>query len=144
MKTAYIEQLKGAIGQPLQAHLKGFGQWLNPTLVAISEEGDLQLSFVVREDMLNPMGALHGGAVAAIIDEVLGFQIFLKSEEEAAYVSMTMNIDFLRASHVGDVLVGIPVVQRIGSKTANVTCIIKNKATDKVVAQGVSNFMRVL
>lgn len=143
MKKEFVEQLKGAIGQPLKTHLKGFGQWLNPSLVAISDEGDLQLSFVVREDMLNPMGALHGGAVAAIIDEVLGFQIFLKSTEGAAYVSMTMNIDFLRPAYVGQTLIGIPVVQRIGSKTANVTCVIKN-VEDKVVAQGVSNFMRVV
>lgn len=143
MKKTYIEQLKGAVGQPLQAHMKGFGQWLNPTLMSISEEGDLQLAFTVREEMLNPMGALHGGAVAAIIDEVLGFQIFLQSAEDAAYVSMTMNIDFLRAAHVGEVLTGIPTVQRIGSKTANVTCVIQN-AAGKVVAQGVSNFMRVI
>jgi uncharacterized protein (TIGR00369 family) len=143
MKTEFVERLKGAKGLPLREHLKGFGQWLNPTLVDISDLGDLTLAFEVREDMLNPMGALHGGAMAAIIDEVLGFQIFLQSAEDAAYVSMTMNIDFLRAAFVGETLIGLPKVQRIGSKVANVTCVIQNEA-GKVVAQAVSNFMRVV
>lgn len=143
MKTTYIEQLKGAVGQSLKPHMKGFGQWLNPSLVSISDEGDIQLAFTVREEMLNPMGALHGGAMTAIIDEVLGFQIFLKSAEEAAYVSMTMNVDFLRATRVGETLIGIPTVQRIGSRTANVTCVIQNEE-GKVAAQAVSNFMRVV
>ncbi len=143
MKIAFVDQLKSAKGQRIKNHLKGFGQWLDPTLVDVSDEGDLQLAFDVREDMLNPMGALHGGAMAAIIDEVLGFQIFLKSAEDAAYVSMTMNVDFLRAAFVGETLIGIPTIQRIGKRTANVTCVIQNEA-GKVVAQAVSNFMRVI
>lgn len=142
MKIAHIQKLQAHIGQPLKGHIPGFASWLNGSVKAITETGDLQLDFKVREEMLNPMGNMHGGAIAAVIDEILGFQLFLKAPEETAYVSMTMNIDFLRAARPGEVLTAIPEVIRIGNKIANVSCVIVNVA-GKRVAQGTSNFMRV-
>jgi uncharacterized protein (TIGR00369 family) len=143
MKADYVKQLKENLGQPMSEYLPGFGAWLNGAVTAINDEGDIELTFEVRENMLNPMGAIHGGAVAAIIDEVLGFQIFLKGDEDAAYVSMTMNVDFLKAAKTGDIITGIPTVVRIGRRTANVRCVLKNQK-EELVAQAVSNFMRVM
>lgn len=143
MKTDYIQQIRENIGQPMNEYLPGFGAWLNGAITSIDDEGHIQLSFTVRENMLNPMGAIHGGAVAAIIDEVLGFQIFLKSDEDAAYVSMTMNVDFLKSAQVGDIITGFPKVVRIGRRTANVRCELLNQKGE-LVAQGVANFMRVV
>ncbi len=135
--------LRENVGVSMKGKIAGFGSWLDGRVSKISEKGDLEMEFTVREEMLNPMGNIHGGAVAAIIDEILGFQLFLQSEENAAYVSMTMNIDFLRAAQAGDVITAIPKVVRIGRKTANVKCDLLNK-DGKVMAQGVSNFMRVV
>lgn len=143
MKTDYIQQLKDNLGQKMGEYLPGFGAWLNGAVSAISDEGDIEIEFEVRENMLNPMGAIHGGAIAAIVDEVLGFQIFLKSDKDAAYVSMTMNIDFLKAAKAGEIITGIPKVIRIGKRTANVSCVLKNEK-GQLIAQGVSNFMRVV
>ncbi|MFT5645622.1 MAG: acyl-coenzyme A thioesterase 13 [Aureispira sp.] len=143
MKTDYIQQIRENLGQPMSEYLPGFGAWLNGAVTAIDEDGHIKLAFEVRENMLNPMGAIHGGAVAAIIDEVLGFQIFLKSAEDAAYVSMTMNVDFLKAAKTGDIITGIPKVVRIGRRTANVRCDLQNQKGE-LVAQGVANFMRVV
>ena len=135
--------LRENIGVSIKGKTPGFGSWLDGRVMQVSEAGDLVVDFTVREEMLNPMGNIHGGAIAAIVDEILGFQIFLQSEENAAYVSMTMNIDFLRAAQAGDVITAIPKVVRIGRKTANVKCELKS-ADGKVIAQGVSNFMRVV
>lgn len=142
MKTDYIQQIRANLGQPMSEYLPGFGAWLNGAVTAIDEEGHIKLAFEVRENMLNPMGAMHGGAVAGIIDEVLGFQIFLKSEKDAAYVSMTMNVDFLKGAKTGDIITGIPKVIRIGKRTANVRCVLQNQKGE-LVAQGVANFMRI-
>jgi uncharacterized protein (TIGR00369 family) len=143
MKVDYIQQIRENLGQPMSEYLPGFGAWLNGAVTAVSEDGHIELAFEVRENMLNPMGAIHGGAVAAIIDEVLGFQIFLKSDPDAAYVSMTMNVDFLKAAKVGDIITGFPKVIRIGKRTANVRCVLQNQH-GQLVAQGVSNFMRIV
>lgn len=143
MKHDYIQQLSANLGATLGERLPGFGGWLNARVAAITPKGDIQLDFTVRSEMLNPMGALHGGAIAAIVDEVLGFQLFLKAAEDTAYVSMTMNIDFLRAAQEGEVIRAVPEVVRIGKRTANVRCTLYNSA-QQAIAQGVSNFMRVV
>jgi len=142
MKSSYIKMLQENIGVKMEGRIAGFGGWLNGKVTKATEDGSIEMEFEVREEMLNPMGNIHGGAIAAIIDEILGFQLFLQSEEDAAYVSMTMNIDFLRAAQAGDVIKAIPEVQRIGRKTANVKCQLFKE--DKLMAQGVSNFMRVV
>lgn len=135
--------LRENIGANMAGKIPGFGSWLNGKVTKISEEGDLEMEFVVREEMLNPMGNIHGGAIAAIIDEILGFQLFLKSDDNAAYVSMTMNIDFLAAAQAGDVITTIPKLVRIGNRTANVSCVLNN-SKGKIIAQGGSNFMRIV
>ena len=143
MKTKYIQMLQKNIGGSMKGKIAGFGAWLDGRVSKISEAGDLEMEFVVREEMLNPMGNLHGGAVAAIIDEILGFQLFLKSEEDSVYVSMTLNIDFLRAATAGDVITAIPQVVKSGRKIANVTCVLKN-TVGKEIAQSTANFMRIV
>lgn len=143
MKESQIKRLQGAVGQHIGKELKGLGGWLNGRIVEVSDEGAVVMAFEVRENLLNPMGAIHGGAIAAIMDEMLGFQLFLKSAEDAAYVSMTMNIDFLRAATLGDEIIARPEVIRIGNRTANVTCGLFN-SQGKLLARGTSNFMRVL
>ena len=73
MKKEYISLLQSNIGKNMGSKLPGFGGWLNAKIRSMNENGDVQLDFEVREDMLNPMGNIHGGAMAGIIDEILGF-----------------------------------------------------------------------
>jgi uncharacterized protein (TIGR00369 family) len=143
MKTDYIEMLQANVGKKMGAQLTGLGSWLDGAVSKINDAGDIEVAFEVREDMLNPMGNIHGGAIAAIIDEVLGFQLFLQSDKDAAYVSMTMNIDFLRPAQVGQIITGVPQVVKIGKKTANVKCELRH-ANGKIIALAGSNFMRVV
>jgi len=143
MKTEYVKMIAANKGVKLGEQLPGFGGWLNGSVSEINEEGDIEVEFEVRDEMLNPMGVIHGGAVAAIIDEILGFQLFLKSAEDAAYVSMSMNVDFLRGAKAGEVLTAIPKIVRIGRLIANVKCELHNTA-GKIVAQGGANFMKVM
>jgi acyl-coenzyme A thioesterase 13 len=143
MKTDYIEMLKANVGKKMGERLPGLGGWLNGAVSKISDEGDLEVEFEVREEMLNPMGNIHGGAIAAIIDEILGFQLFLQCDKDVAFVSMTMNIDFLRPAQAGDIITAVPQVVKIGRKTANVKCELLN-AKGKIIALGGSNFMRII
>ena len=135
--------LRNNIGATMQGQIAGFGGWLNGKITKAAEDGSIEMEFTVREEMLNPMGNIHGGAIAAIIDEILGFQLFLKSAEDAAYVSMTMNVDFLRAAQVNNVITAVPQVIRIGKRTANVVCELLN-ADGQIIAKASSNFMRIM
>lgn len=143
MKAKYVEMLQNNIGATMKGQIAGFGGWLNGKITKAEEDGSIEMEFTVREEMLNPMGNIHGGAIAAIIDEILGFQLFLQSAEDAAYVSMTMNVDFLRAAQVDHIITAVPQVIRIGKRTANVVCELLN-AEGKIIAKASSNFMRVM
>ena len=52
---------------------------LNPMVTAVKER-HLEFEYPIRSEGLNPLGNLHGGVTAAIIDDVLGATIFSLNE----------------------------------------------------------------
>lgn len=63
--------------------------------------GYCRLRFVVRPDMLNGFGSLHGGATFAAADTA--FAIACNSHGRQS-VGLTATIDYLEAGQVGDVI----------------------------------------
>ncbi|MCP4440430.1 MAG: PaaI family thioesterase [Aureispira sp.] len=142
MKTEFVNLLKQNIGKTVEGHVAGFGAWLNGRIKSVTDEGNIELDFEVREEMLNPMGTMHGGALAAIIDEILGMQLFAKSDEGATYLAINIQVDFIKAVRVGETLTAIPEVVRIGRRAANVACVLVN-SKGVVISRGSSNFMKM-
>jgi len=142
MKKEMIKFLQQNIGNRTAEHLQGFGKWLNGRLKAINDEGDIQLDFEIRQDMLNPLGTIHGGALAAILDEMMGMQLFVKSAENDAYFALNIAVDFVKNAKLGDCLTAVPELLRIGRKTANLRCSLYN-AEGLLIAQGSSNFLKL-
>lgn len=142
MKKEVIAFFKQNLGTKASEHLQGFGAWLNATIQDVNDEGDLTLEFEVREEMLNPMGTIHGGALAAILDEAMGMQLFVKSNEDDAYFALNIAVDFVKNAKFGEKLNVQTEVVRIGRNTANLKSVIRN-TKNEVVAQGSSNFLKV-
>lgn len=141
MKTEFIAFLKTQIGRHVEGNAAPFSNWLNGKILAVNEQGDMEMAFIIREEMLNPFQVAHGGALSAILDELMGMQLFIKSGEES-YLALNLAVDFLKSCRVGEVLTGAPVVVRKGRRTATLTCQLKNEKGD-VVAQASSNFLAV-
>lgn len=142
MKVEFIAFLKENIGKSTAEQIAGFGGWLNGVLKTVSDEGDIALDFTVREEMLNPMGTIHGGAMASILDEMMGMQLFIKSGENDAYFAMNIVVDFVKNAKFDEVLTAKPEVIRIGRSTANLRCTVYNQKGE-IVAHGASNFLKV-
>ncbi|MCH2043243.1 MAG: PaaI family thioesterase [Saprospiraceae bacterium] len=143
MKTEFIALLKEQEGKHLEGHhVDGFTKWLNGKLASISDTGDTKVEFEVRADMCNLFGIIHGGAISAIMDEIMGFQLFIKSEDTATYLAMNIVVDFVKSAKKGEILTAIPSVVRIGRKTANMSCELLN-AQGVVIARSSSNFLRM-
>jgi len=142
MKTEFLAFLKENIDMNTSEHIAGFGGWLNGTLQSVSDEGDVVLVFKVREEMLNPMGTIHGGAMASILDEMMGMQLFVKSGEADTYFAMNIVVDFVKNAKFDELLTAKPELVRMGRKTANLRCTVYNQNGD-VVAHGSSNFLKV-
>ncbi|GAA4497855.1 hydroxyphenylacetyl-CoA thioesterase PaaI [Hymenobacter ginsengisoli] len=63
--------------------------------------GYCRLHFVVRPDMLNGFGALHGGVTFAAADTAFAFACNSHGRQS---VGLTVTIDYLEAGRPGDVL----------------------------------------
>lgn len=97
-----LDFFRSLLGKNSNDSISPLGRWLNGTLRAI-EYGKISVEFTVRAEMTNPMGILHGGASAAMLDEVVGMMV-LTLGREYAYTSVNLNCDFLSAARLGDVL----------------------------------------
>lgn len=110
--------LQNLTGKHLDENFSPVARWLNGKLLEI-EQGKLVMEFIVRDDMCNPMGVLHGGIAATILDDVVGTMVYALGRENA-YVSVNLNCDFLHPAKVGDVLTASAKIVRAGKTIVHV------------------------
>ncbi len=113
-----------------------YGRWLNYTLTHVHLDG-LEFTIPVRPEFTNPIGILHGGVIAGIIDELIGVTSFTLGKD-GFFVAINLNVDFLRPGNVGEVLTVRTLVVRSGKSMAHVEAKITN-AEGKLVAKATSN-----
>ena len=130
---------RSLIGQDMRQSPSPLGRWLNGTLLAV-EEGSLTVEYIVREDMTNPMRILHGGAAAAIIDELIGSTVYTLGREYI-YTSVNLNVDFLHSARLGEVITAQTRIVRAGKNIVHAECVI-TAAGGKIIAKAVSNLIQ--
>jgi len=134
-----LAQLQAYIGKPASESKSPVGRWLNGTLTDV-REGSMEVEFTVREDMTNPMGGLHGGIAATILDEVVGTMVYALGRE-FAFVSVNLNCDFLHGAKIGDIITAKSWVVRSGKNIIHV----EGKIVDlegKIIAKCSSNMIQ--
>lgn len=134
-----LNYLRSRIGHTMKDSISPFGRWLNGSIQAV-DSGKLVADFTVREELTNPAGVLHGGAAAAILDELIGMMVFALGREYA-YTSVNFNIDFLHAARFGDVVTAAAEVIRAGKNIIH--CEGRIVAADgKVIAKCATNLIQ--
>lgn len=128
------------IGKDSQDSVSPVMRWLNPIWVGASEKG-LTFKHIVRNEMTNPYGTLHGGISALIIDDAIGAttMIFLPD-----YHCVTVNntIDYKAAAIEGDTLIAETLLLENESKIILLQCEIWNANKSKLIAKGVSKMLK--
>lgn len=114
------------------------GNWLAFTLDHI-ERGTATISLSVRPEMTNPYKHIHGGMMALVIDESIGWAV-LSLESELNYTSLNLNVDFLYAIKMGERLRAKSTVIRAGKKIINVECLVYDMQ-DRLLAKASSNLI---
>jgi uncharacterized protein (TIGR00369 family) len=115
-------------------------KWLKPTIVS-AERGKLIFQYLVREEMTNPMGILHGGVTAAIIDDVIGATMF-SFNESYFYTTLNNVVDYFSPGKEGDVIIAETRVIKKGRQLVNVQCEVWNKEKTRLIARGYSNLLK--
>lgn len=134
-----LDFFRSQIGKDSSSSISPLGRWLNGTLRSV-EYGTMSVEFVVREDMTNPVGVLHGGAATAIMDEVIGAMVFAMGREYG-YTSVNLNCDFLNPARGGDVLTANSKVIRAGRNIVHCECEIVT-SEGKIIAKCSSNLIQ--
>lgn len=107
-----LDFFRSQIGCDTSKSISPLGRWLNGVIRA-ADCGLLVIDYTIRAEMTNPVGVLHGGAAAAILDDLVGAMVFTLGREYA-YTSVNLNIDFLHAARLGEVITATARVVRAG------------------------------
>jgi acyl-coenzyme A thioesterase 13 len=133
-----VEFYKQYIGQKITTAPSAFGNWLAGKILKV-EEDSLSIEFEVRENMTNPVKTLHGGMIAAMMDEIIGMTIFVNGEKTFFY-SINLNVDFISNVNVGTNVVVTSKIIKKSSRLIQAECVITGP-DDKLLAKGSSNLI---
>ena len=128
-------------GKKVTEALSPTGNWMEFTLDSI-EKGKATVSLNVKKDMTNPYGNIHGGMMAVVMDETIGWAV-VSLDTANHYTSLNLNVDFLYAIKEGDRLKAVSEVIRVGKKIIHVECrvydskgALAGKATSNLIVTG--------
>lgn len=133
--------LKSFTGKEFTASPSPFMKWLNPVVIS-AEEGRIEFQYTVRQEWLNPMGNLHGGVTAAIMDDIIGATMF-SLNEETFIVTINNSIDYFSTAKENDpIIAGTKIIKR-GKQFVNAECEIWNADKTRLIARGTSNLFKI-
>jgi acyl-coenzyme A thioesterase 13 len=138
MVNPVVEHMQAYIGKKYDQTPSGLAIWLNGTLLAVAE-GDIKGEYEVRTDMSNPVGGLHGGASAAIIDDIIGACVFTLNRNHF-YTTIDLNVNFMSPAKVGDTVIAHARIVRPGRTLIHAVCDIYN-SQGKLLVSGSSNLI---
>nr|WP_295927282.1 PaaI family thioesterase [uncultured Dyadobacter sp.] len=135
-RLTFLQEL---VGKPMSQHFSPVAKWLNGKLLSIGE-GEMEVEYQVREDMCNPMGTLHGGIAATILDDVVGTMVYALGRE-FGYTSVNLNCDFLNPALTGHILRAKSSVVRAGKNIIHVEGQLVNEQ-GRIIAKCTSNLFQ--
>jgi acyl-CoA thioesterase len=80
--------------------LDRFSQWMGIEVVEI-REGYSKIRMIIREEMENGLGIVHGGVTFAFADSAFAYACNNRNQKS---VALDTSINFLKAVYVGDIL----------------------------------------
>jgi acyl-coenzyme A thioesterase 13 len=135
-----LEILQKYIGQEFSVTPSPFMKWLQP-IVLKAEQGKLTFQYVIRKEMTNPVGTLHGGVTSAIIDDIIGATMF-SFDEEHFYTTVNLVVDYFAHAREGDIVIADTSIVKKGKQMVNAQCEIWNADKTRLIARGYSNLLK--
>lgn len=135
-----IEKLKLLIGKDTESYGSPVTKWLNPILTNVNEKG-LTFEYLIRNEMTNPFGNLHGGISALIIDDAIGATMMAFNENHIC-VTVNNNIDYKGVVSDGETIFAETLILDNEKRIINVQCEIWNSEKTKLIATGISKLLK--
>ncbi|MBD0852103.1 PaaI family thioesterase [Maribacter arenosus] len=135
-----LAYFKEHIGKDASQSPSPLMQWLNPILIR-AEAGELEFSYVVRNEMTNPLGIIHGGTTAAIIDDAMGAAVFSLGLPHV-YTTVSLSVDYFSRAQVGETIIAQTKIIKKGKQIINAECEVWNEDKTRLIAKGHSNLIQ--
>lgn len=136
-----LAQLQAFIGKEFTESPSPFMRWLNPVVIS-AETSHIEFQYTVRQEWLNPMGNLHGGVTAAIMDDIIGATMF-SLNEKSFIVTVNNTIDYFSTARENDRVVAETKIIKRGKQFVNTQCEIWNEDKTRLIARGTSNLFKI-
>ncbi len=114
-------------------------RWLNPTLLG-AEEGSVEMELEVREEITNVVGQLHGGAIAAIMDDAIGATMFTYGEQ-AIFTTLNNSVEYYHSAKLNDKIFIKTFVNKKGKQIIYAGCDIWDFNKERLLAKGHSTLL---
>ena len=83
------------------------------------EHGRVVMSLDTRPDFTNPLGTVHGGIAATLLDSVMGCAVHTTLTAGVSYTSLEIKVNYIRAARTdGQTLTATGSVVHVGRRTA--------------------------
>jgi uncharacterized protein (TIGR00369 family) len=104
-----------------------------------AEEGRVVFSLEPGEQHYNPIGSVHGGVAATLLDSAMGAAVHSTLPQGSAYATLEVKFNLVRAitAETGRVVAEGRVIHR-GKTVATVEASLRSAADDKLLAHGTS------
>lgn len=136
-----IKFFQSMVGKEIVNSPSHYMNWLKPTVIS-AELGILRFSYIVRKEMTNPYGILHGGVTAGIIDDLIGATVYTMGLA-SPYTTVNNSIDYFAPAKEGDLIEAETTVVKKGRAIINLQCEIFLPAKQRLIARGYSNMLNV-
>lgn len=103
--------------------------------------GEARLRLVMRDELRQPYGVLHGGATASLIDTATAFAVISRLPETERATTVDLTVHYLRPVVAGEVVCAAKVV-RAGRRILTVAAEVFNEE-NKLVATALSTYTKI-
>lgn len=127
-----METNKDLAAEKVVAHMMQhdlFSQWLGIEVLEI-KEGYSKIKMIIRPEMINGLGIIHGGVTFSMADSCFAFAC---NNRNVLSVALDTSINFTKPVHVGDILIAEAKELHNGKSTGLYHISITNQ-NDHVVA----------
>jgi uncharacterized protein (TIGR00369 family) len=103
--------------------------------------GEATISVMMRDQLRQPQGVLHGGITATLIDTAMAFAIITRLAEGEKATTIDLTVHYLRPHISGEVTCTAKVV-RAGKRIITVSADAMN-AENKIIATAISTYTKI-
>lgn len=133
--------LQSFIGKEIEGSPSPYMNWLKPVVIS-AEPGALVFSYIIRKEMTNPQGTLHGGVTAGIIDDLIGATVYSLGLSHS-FTTINNAIDYFAPAREGDLITAQTLIVKRGRSIINLQCEVWLPKKERLIAKGYSNMMNI-